>query len=244
MGAALGRLALTATLLVMVGGTAGRAASVLVIGDLPAANDGKFSAVASLGGTYSKAVGFTMPAESFDLASVTLRLREQPGSYNTLSVQLYGGNTNPSGQALVDFDTPTIPTQAGDVTFTPKTSFTLKGDTTYWLYLSGKSNTLNGIVWYASNPALLPTGIATSAGARFSNNQAGVTSALTPSSVMNTFSVTGSFNGIASIPEPAGLIQVATAVLVGLAYAGWRARRARGLTRGCSTERTGRAGSW
>ena len=111
-----------------------------------------------------------MGGQSYDLASVTLRLMEQAGSSSTLSVELFGGtSSDPSGPALVDFNSPPIPSLAGNVTFTPTTSLVLQAGASYWLEVSGQSDTLNGIVWYASNPGVTPTGVATSAGALFTN---------------------------------------------------------------------------
>jgi hypothetical protein len=192
MGAGVGRLALAVTLLAFLSGPDVRAASIVVIGNYPQSNDGTLSAVASLDGTFAKAVGFTMGEQSYDLASVTLRLMEQAGSNSMLSVALFRGTpADPSGPALVRFDSPTIPSLASDVTFTPTTSFELQAGSTYWLEVSGKSDTLNGIVWYASRPGLTPAGLAaTSAGARFTD-QLGLSSALVTSSVWNTFEVTG-----------------------------------------------------
>ncbi len=105
---------------------------------------------------------------------------------------MYGGtSTGPSGPALVDFDTstPSIPSTPGDVTFAPEGSLQLQASTTYWIDVSGTSNTLNGIVWYGSNPGIVPTGLATSDGALFSSMSTGISS-LAPSSVLNTFLVT------------------------------------------------------
>jgi hypothetical protein len=168
-----------------------------------------------------------MGGQSDVLASVTLRLVEQVGSNSTLSVALYGGTpANPSGPVLAGFDSPSIPSIAGDVTFTPTTSLTLQAGATYWLEVSGQSDTLNGIVWYASHSGVLPTGVAaTSAGYLFTD-QLGVGSALESSNVLNTFQVTGSPSGIiATIPEPAGLIQGTVSAFAGLVYACWRLRR-------------------
>jgi hypothetical protein len=223
MDAAFWRLTLAAVLSLLCG-MEGRAGPVLVIGNEPQVNDGAFSAVASLGGTYSKAVGFTMPGESIALESVTLRLKEQPGSSSTLTVALFGGsNSGPSGTALVSFNSPNIPTLAGDVTFTPTNPFRLQANATYWLDVTGTSNTLNGIVWYAGSPGVAPTGIATAAGARF-DSKSGSLSAMQASSVMNSFQVAGSF-GPSSVPEPPSLILSVLAIPAGLACAGWRYRR-------------------
>ncbi len=226
MGAGLGRLALAAMILALFFGREARAASIVVIGNYPQANDGTLSSVTSLDGTYAKAVGFTMGGQSYDLASVTLRLMEQVGSSSTLSVELFGGTSSGmSGPALGGFNSPSIPALAGNVTFLPTTSFVLQAGASYWLDVSGQSDTLNGIVWYGSNPEVTPTGVATSAGALFTN-QLGSGSALEPSSTMNTFQVTGSsVAGVATIPEPAGLIQGVFSVVAGLIYACWRLGR-------------------
>jgi len=226
MGAGLERLALAATILALLSGPEAGAGSIVVIGDYPQTNDGTLSSVTSLYGTYAKAVGFTMGGQSYGLDSVTLRLMEQVGSSSTLSVELFGGTSSTlSGPALVGFNPAPIPSVAGNVTFTPTTSFVLQAGASYWLEVSGQSDTLNGIVWYASNPGVSPTGVATSAGALFTD-QLGSQSALEPSSIMNTFQVMGSSEvGITSIPEPAGLIQGAFSVALGLVYAGWRLGR-------------------
>jgi hypothetical protein len=220
MRAGLVRLALAATILALVSGREAWAASIVVIGNYPQTNDGNLTSVTSLYGNSAKAVGFTMGPQSYSLASVTLRLMEQIGSNSTLSVELFGGTPSTlSGPALVNFNSAAIPQLAGNVTFTPTTSFVLQAGASYWLELSGQSDTLDGIVWYASNPGVSPTGVATSMGALFSD-QLGSPAAFQRSSVMNTFQVTGSGNAdITSIPEPAGLIQGAVCVLAGLVYA-------------------------
>ena len=226
MRAGLGRLALAAMILALLSDREARAGSTVVIGDYPETNDGTLTAVTSLYGTYAKAVGFTMGGQSYDLASVTLRLMEQAGSRSTLSVELFGGTSSTlSGPALVSFNSPTIPSLAGNVPFTPTTSLVLQAGASYWLEVSGQSDTLNGIVWYAGNPGVTPAGVATSAGALFTD-QLGSLPALKPSSIMNTFQVTGLSNaGTTSIPEPTGLMQGAFSVLAGLVYACWRLRR-------------------
>ncbi len=227
MSAGLWRLALAATFFGLLSGREAPAGSIVVIGNIPQTNDGTLSSVTSLYGNYAKAVGFTMGEQSYDLASVTLRLMQQTGASSTLSVELFGGtSSSPSGPALVGFDSPHIPSLAGNVTFTPTAPLVLQAGSSYWLELSGQSNTLNGIVWYGSSPAVTPAGVATSAGALFTN-QLGSASPLQPSSVMNTFQVNGSAAGvtITSTPEPASLIQGAFCVLAGLVYARWRMRR-------------------
>jgi hypothetical protein len=222
MGAAMGRLAVIGLVLTFSTVPWARAGSVTVIGNYPETNDGNLSAVASLVGNYAKAVGFKMGAEAFDLSSVTLRLAEQPGSTSSLSVTLFGGTAaGPSGPQLVGFDTPSIPTLASNVTFTPTGSLKLASGATYWLEVSGQSDTLNGIKWYASSTGKNPTGLATSIGALFTTDL-GVAGSLMPSSVSNTFEVTGSMEIITIVPEPRALLQGAVSMLAGLLVVCWR----------------------
>jgi hypothetical protein len=228
MGAALWRGTLVAAALVLPAVVDARAGSVTVIGNYPETSDGTLTAVASLGGSYAKAVGFTMGGLAYELDSVTLRLAQQPGSSSTLSVELMGGTASgPSGPVLVGFNTPIIPSQAGNVTFTPTVPVALEAGSSYWLEVSGQSDTLNGIVWYASSRGVTPTGVATSMGALFTS-QLGTAGAMAPSSVLNTFQVTGSsgFGPLdASVPEPPGLVLGTISVLAGLLVARWRGRR-------------------
>jgi hypothetical protein len=219
MNAASWRLAMV---LALLSGTSGWAGPIRIIGNETSVNDGAFSAVASLGGTYAKAVGFTMPAETFTLDSIVLRLKEQAGSDSTLLVGLFGGGgAGPAGPALVDFLTPALPTVAANVTLLPTSAFLLKPNTTYWLEVTGTSSTLNGIVWYANTPGIAPTGIATDAGARFASQSVPL-GGMASSSVLNTYEVFGTLDSPAIVPEPMGLIQAAVALAAGLAYAGWR----------------------
>jgi hypothetical protein len=219
MGAPVGRLALWGAVLPLLIAADARAGSIVVIGNYPQANDGTLSAVTSLDGNYAKAVGFTMGAQSYELASATLRLMEQAGSTSTLSMALYGGTAaGPSGPALVNFNTPSIPNLVGNVTFTPTSTQVLQAHSTYWLEVSGQSNTLDGIVWYASAPTVTPTGPASSLGAFFTTHLS-AQSLLQPSSVTNTFQITASDIVIADVPEPSGLVQIGCAALVGLIYA-------------------------
>ena len=148
-------MALAATILAVLTGPGARAASIVVVGDYPETNDGTLTSVTSLYGNYAKAVGFTIGGQPYNLASVTLRLAEQVGSNSTLSVELFGGtSSSPSGPALVGFNSATIPSVASNVTFTPTTALVLQAGAGFWLEVSGQSDTLNGIVWYASNPAV------------------------------------------------------------------------------------------
>jgi hypothetical protein len=221
------RLIWSAMVLALPGGAGAHAGSVVLVSGNPGTNDGTLSAVASLGSSYAKAVGFTMGSTSYDLTSVILRLAEQPGSTSTLSLALYGGTpSGPSGAPLVTFNTPSIPSVASDVTFLPTTSLVLQSGSTYWLEASGQSNTLNGIVWYASNPSVMPTGMATSEGALFTSNFS-TQSSLASSGVLNMFEVLGTPTpqGTETVAEPASLIQGGLGAVLALLCFCWRRAR-------------------
>ena len=57
----------------------------------------------------------------------------------------------------------------------PTTLLALQAGATYWLEVSGQSDTLDGIVWYASNPGVIPTGLAATSARALFTDQLGVT---------------------------------------------------------------------
>ncbi len=215
------------------------AESTLIFGNEPAANDSLFSAVATMGGNFSKAIGFTMDATtSYDLDTLSLRLKEQPGSNSTLTVSIFGGGANgPAGLPLVNLQaTSAIPTVAGDVKFLSAGTkpFVFEAGSTYWIDVSGTSDTLNGIVWYASDPGIKPSGtVANAASARFGDSAASI-SALGPSTIWNSFALTGSPDvpplgppSTQTTPEPSAWIPGLTAVIAGGLFGLWRRTHSR-----------------
>lgn len=117
----------------------------------------------------SKAAGFTLPAGSnYLLTDVILRL--QLATTSVPQVAIYGTTAGNPGTLLQTLANPTLTANAVvDLTFTSSSPLTLAAGTTYWVVVSNAATVDDGFSWYASNPAVTPTGIATSAGYRFSN---------------------------------------------------------------------------
>lgn len=194
------------------------ASAAVIIGNYPPDNDLASSTVAASTGDFSKAAGFTMPAGTdYTLDSITLRL-EVIDVDATLTVELYGdAGGDPVGPSLLTFINPALPAGTDDFVFLPSGAFLLEAGLTYWIVASGASPTLDGILWWGSNPGITPTGIATSAGYRFDDT--GVLPPTGPSGILNTFQVDGT--AVAAVPVPATLWLFA----VGLAGFGMVCRR-------------------
>ena len=190
-----------------------------IISNFPQANDDSGSTLSNANGVASKAAGFTMPNNglAYTLDSVTLRLKNGDPNADLL-VELFGdGGTGPVGPSLVTFTNPVIPVGTGDFMFVPDASFTLQPLTTYWITATGESATpAPGINWEASLPGITPTGLASSAGYRFSSIGSGVVPPTGRSTVSNTYQVDATPVRIPS-----------TLLLFGLGFAGfavWRHR--------------------
>jgi hypothetical protein len=144
-----------------------------------------------------KAMGFTTPAGgSLGLIEVQLRLDIVSTSSLGLVLRIFDNDTNDNpGTALATLAAPSITgTGAGTYSFTPVDPFFLQGQSVYWLVLHNTGS--SRVDWLASNPALVPEGLGTHFGSRFS-----LTGAPAPptgsSSILNSYAVI--------VPEPAGL---------------------------------------
>jgi hypothetical protein len=195
-------------------------AGVVISNYAPALSDGTSSTIASATGQFSKAAGFTLGAGvDYNLDFLTLRLGVSDLSA-VMSLTLFGDvGGNPSGPALASFVVPALALGIADYVFVPAAAFVLQDLSTYWIAATGSSPTANGITWMAENPGLTPTGLATSAGYRFSN--AGIFPPVNGSVLFNTYSVNGTVIG--SVPEPTSLALLAVA-LTGLALVRTRSR--------------------
>ncbi|MCC5822873.1 MAG: serine protease [Phycisphaerales bacterium] len=140
----------------------------------------------SLGGGRIKAMGFTIPAGNpQQLGSVALRLTTSSNSLPL--VRVYSGTSSSIGSLLATLNNP--PSFAdGDGTyfFTPSAPLNLAAGSTYWLVVY---NTGSGSLdWRASDPAILPSGIATHAGSLWSST-AGPNPPNTSSAIQNSYAV-------------------------------------------------------
>lgn len=190
--------------------------SVEIIGNLPG-NDGTStylnapSGGANGGGVHdSKAAGFTMPGTAYTLDSVTFRLN----FFDTASVpviQIYSNSGTNPGSLLQTLTNPTLSVGTGNFVFTSPSALTLAAGTTYWVVVWNNATGLNSFQWMASSPNQTPTGIATTAGYRFSNGGPPPTGS---SSTFNSYAVNAT-----PVPEPA------TVAILGLGAFALRRRR-------------------
>ncbi|NCR76403.1 MAG: PEP-CTERM sorting domain-containing protein [Microcystis aeruginosa K13-06] len=106
-------------------------------------------------------------------------------------------------------------------TFTPTGPLTFTAGTKYWLYVT---TTFGAFSWRGSDPSIIPTGIATLSGVRFSTNGG---ASFTNSVVLNSFEINATeiAGPVASTPEPGA---IAALSLFGLGLLGVKGRRNEG----------------
>lgn len=200
----------------------GLSPGVLLIGNLPG-NDGTSTFMnapaggANGGGVHdSKAAGFTMPAgTAYMLNNVVLRLN----FFDTASVpmiQLYSNSGSNPGSLLATLNNPAITVGTGNFAFTPASSFQLNPGETYWIVVWNAATGLNSYQWWASSPSQTPTGLATTAGYRFSNGGPPPTGA---SATFNTYEVNAT-----PVPEPITAIALTAGALIALRRRASRAK--------------------
>ena len=209
------RIAASAVLLVVGFGMQAQAA--VILGNLPATNDGSQSILTS---SRVKALAFTMGADSYKLDNDLLRL-ECDVDGETPLVQIRGdvGGNNPGGTVLASFTNPASQ-GAGtfNYTFTPTSNVILSATTKYWLYVTVSSG---GFDFEAADPGVAPSGLATLTGNRFSFNSG---TSFSGSSVISSFQINGSLDTPPAVPEPSTMAVFGIGTLVaGVA----RARRRR-----------------
>jgi hypothetical protein len=146
----------------------------------------------------SKAAGFTLPAGlDYTLDSVDLRLN----FFNLNSVPvvaIYDNNAlNNPGNLLTTLTNPSFAVGLGTYSFTPTSPFVLNASTTYWAVVHNAAAVANSFQWMANSPSLTPTGIATTAGYRFSNGPPPPTG---NSTTFNSYAVFAT-----PVPEPVSL---------------------------------------
>lgn len=178
------------------------AGAIEIISNMPG-NDGTSTFIngpvggSNGGGAFnSKAAGFTMPGSAYNLDFVTLRLE----FFTTTSapiVHIYddvGGNPTNILHTLI----PPAPVVGIDNFVFASGGFVLNASTTYWMVIWNDTPFANSFRWLASVPSVTPTGIATSAGYRFSNGPPPPTG---NSTTLNSYSVNATL-----VPEPASIV--------------------------------------
>ncbi len=197
--------ALAATLLAATFGW-GSASAEVVISNL----DGNDQSASTLVGNLkrSKAIGFTMAgADAYLLGSVVLRLAVSDTT-ETIGAALFGESAGaPTGTALVNFTIPAFSVGTQNYTLLPDADFVLQPLTTYFLVAYGTSqgSSTSYIDWLAGFPAVVPTGLATYAGAFADNTGAAAVPPSQASSTINSFAVNATAVNTNAVPEPGSL---------------------------------------
>ncbi|WP_283160081.1 choice-of-anchor R domain-containing protein [Microcystis aeruginosa FBCC-A68] len=188
------------------------------MGNLPQTNDNAGTIISTVD---VKVLAFTLPAgNNYSLDNAILRLGGYaPGEAPLVQIRNDVGGSDPGSTVLATFTNPT-PQGAGvfSYTFTPTGPFTFTAGTKYWLYVTSTSGSFP---WSASSPSITPTGIATSSGARSSNDSG---ASFNNSSIFNSFQINATeiTGPVASTPEPGA---IAALSLFGLGLLGVKGRR-------------------
>ncbi|AHF94489.1 hypothetical protein OPIT5_17555 [Opitutaceae bacterium TAV5] len=204
------KLLTLAALTAMITLTTATARAATVIGNLDSWTTASGTA-ATINNVGSKAVGFTMGADSYLVTDIQLRLTVDASSAPTaISVELWSVNTGGKlDTALATFITSDAISAGAtsNFTFTSTNAVTLSANTTYYIVPRVADGSLR---WTVGNPSVLPTGAgATAIPNTLWGSLAGGTSPsswTSTSANQNWYKITGA----QVVPEPA-----TTAVLAG-----------------------------
>jgi len=183
-------------------------AGLIILGNLPATNDGSFQTVEK--DVVRDAVSFTMPPQSYPVQHVALRL----GQYNTAAgdvaaVGFYLDNGSDAPGALFGsllVSPPSSSEDIGQFNFTPSSPLTLSASAKYWLQVEATAGDV--FAWRAAFPSITPT---SQVGASFGKSIEIIGDSPRDSIVIPNFEI------ITSIPEP-GMELLIVAALGGLAF--------------------------
>lgn len=189
----------------------------VILSNYPPVND--TNTTADVNATRWKAMSFSMPTGT---SAAVGNLRVRLGDYDLATeapifeIRDHTGSTTAPGlNALLTFTAPPPSTTAiQDFVFTPSSSFTLTGGTSYWLLMRGPTG--SNVDWRGSSPPIVPTGIATYGGQSLFTSNSGTT--WSTSATINTFE-------LALVPEPASAGVLGAAALATLTTARRRRRR-------------------
>jgi hypothetical protein len=208
-----GGAALGAAAALLVAGAAGRAQAGLIVSNLSQTRTG-------LTDEAIEAQSFTVGGVSQTLDSVTVRLGNDGGGAETITVHLYSNNGSVPGSSQLTIGSVNIPaltTSFADYTLSAPSAFTLQANTTYWL--EADTGDTDPVHW-AVTSSTTTTGPGT-LGAR-------VFSPSPPAppwfSGSGRLQVEVDGTPVAAVPEPSGLALLG---LGGAGLLGWRVRRRR-----------------
>jgi hypothetical protein len=139
-----------------------------ILGNMPPENDELQTA--GINHMRQKAYRFEIGSDSLVAGNLILRLRnyDMPGE---VIVELRDSNTEsvPGSTVLLAFVAPPPGGEAIDnYTFVPQDDFVLEADTTYWIVVLGVDG--GDFDWMASNPTIVPAGLATYGSSSFTTN--------------------------------------------------------------------------
>ncbi len=162
-----------------------------LISNLPG-NDGTQSA--TLNDLRNKGMGFTMPAGSaYYLDRAVLRLYTTGPNVQPI-VEIWSDVGGIPSASLITLTNPTFePSGIANYEFTPPSAFTLEAGRTYWVITYGTANG-DHFGWMASDPYVIPIGLATHFGARFDEDGPPPTGS---SYTVNSYAIEGTL-----VPEP------------------------------------------
>jgi MYXO-CTERM domain-containing protein len=188
--------------------TLGANAEVL-LGNQSGATDAFYTRVHS--GSW-RAFSFTMPQTGlFSLDNIVLRLNYSSPALPVLELRGDNGGS-PGSSVLVSFARPNAGGAAvQDFVFLPSVSFNLQEEATYWVV--ARCETDAEVLWYRSQPSLVPTGQATY-NESFMDSSDGSSWSPRSATQVYTFAINAT---PVPVPEPAPLSLLALAALAGLA---------------------------
>ena len=199
------RIGLAGFLAVLIGCGVESTSAEVLLGNQQSATDAFYTSVSS---TSWRAFSFTMPQTSaFSLDNIVLRLNYNSPALPVLELRGDSGGT-PASTVLLSFARPTPGgAMAQDFAFLPSVSFNLVEEATYWVV--ARCETDAEVLWYRSQPSLVPTGQATYNDG-FMNSSDGSSWTPRPTTQVYTFTINAT---PVSIPEPSHLAFLGLAVL-------------------------------
>ena len=199
------RIAIAGFVAAAIGSAVASANAEVLLGNQQSATDAFYTSVSS---TSWRAFSFTMPQTSaFSLDNIVLRLNFNSPALPVLELRGDNGGA-PAPTVLLSFARPNSGgATAQDFSFLPSVSFNLAEEATYWVV--ARCETDAEVLWYRSQPSLVPTGQATYNDG-FMNSSDGSSWTPRPTTQVYTFTINAT---PVPVPEPSHLAFLGLAVL-------------------------------